>query len=255
MTQLNLTKPIAFFDLETTGINIASDRIVEIAILKIHPDETKESRVEKINPTIPIPIEASQIHGIYDKDVADKPTFSALSKELNEFLSGCDLAGYNSNYFDIPILIEEFYRSGIEFEIEGRKCVDVLSIFKKMEQRNLTAAFKFYCGKDLNNAHSAEADTNATYEVLLAQLSKYDSLQNDVSYLHDLTFQNRNLDFEGKIIKNEKGVELINFGKHKGKAINELLKNEPSYFDWMLKQDFSMYTKKILKNIMAKYNN
>lgn len=259
---LNLTKPIAFFDLETTGINVASDRIVEIAILKILPDGTKEVKTKRINPTIPIPNESSEIHGIYDKDVADEPTFKNIAKSLADFLEDCDLAGYNSNRFDIPLLAEEFMRADIDFDVKGRRFVDVQNIFHKMEQRTLKAAYKYYCGKDIINAHSAQADIEATYDVFLAQLEKYDGVDfedkkgvvsqpivNDMKALHEFTMMNKNADLLGRIVFNDEGVEVFNFGKHSGKPVEDVLRNEPSYYTWMQKGDFPLYTKKVLTDI------
>ncbi len=262
MIQPNLIRPIAFFDLETTGVNVASDRIVELCILKISPDGTKEIKTKRINPTIPIPLVASEIHKIYDKDIENEPTFKSYAKSLAEFLKDCDLAGYNSNKFDIPILVEEFLRAEIEFDIKGRHFVDVQNIFHQMEQRTLKAAYKFYCGKEIINAHSAQADIEATYEVFLAQLQKYDGVEfedkkgnksspviNDIKALHEFTNINKNADLAGRIIFNEKGIEVFNFGKHTGKAVEQVLRDEPSYYSWMLNGDFPLYTKKILTEI------
>ncbi len=247
--KLNLKRPIVFLDLEATGLNIGSDRIVEIALLKVHPNGNNESKVYRVNPTIPIPEEVSKIHGIVDKDVADCPTFGDLSKEINAFLGGCDLAGYNSNKFDIPLLIEEFSRYGHHFDLTGRKLIDVQNIFHKMEQRTLSAAYQFYCQKSLVNAHSAEADTLATYEVLTAQLDKYDSLKNDIDYLAELSSINKNVDLAGRIIFNEKGEEVFNFGKYKGRLVTEIFKIESSYYDWMMKGDFSTNTKTVITQL------
>lgn len=260
--KLNLTKPIAFFDLETTGVNVASDRIVEISILKVFPDETKEIKTKRINPTIPIPLQASLVHGIYNKDVADEPTFKAIAKSLAEFLKDCDLAGYNSNKFDIPILVEEFMRAEVEFDLKNRRFVDVQNIFHQMEQRTLKAAYKFYCGKEIINAHSAQADIEATYEVFLAQLEKYDGVEiedrtgkkvvpvkNDIKALHEFTNINKNVDLAGRIIYNDKGIEVFNFGKHTGKPVEQVLREEPSYYSWMMNGDFPLYTKKVLTEI------
>ena len=268
MIHLNLTKPIAFFDLETTGVNVASDRIVEISILKISVDGTKEIKTRRINPTIPIPKQSSEVHGIYDADVADEPTFKNLGKNIEEFLSDCDLAGYNSNKFDIPILVEEFLRAGIDFDIKNRRLVDVQNIFHQMEQRTLKAAYKFYCGKEIINAHSAEADIEATYEVFLAQLEKYNGVEyedkrgiksipvkNDMSALHDFTNINKNADLAGRIIFNEKGIEVFNFGKHTGKPVEKVLREEPSYYSWMMNGDFPLYTKKVLTDIKLRMAN
>lgn len=247
--QLNLTRPIAFFDLETTGVNVASDRIVEISILKVNPDGSKDIKTKKINPTIPIPPQSSAIHGIHDEDVKDCPTFKSIAHELNTFLEGCDLAGYNSNKFDIPLLAEEFLRAGIDFEMKGRKCVDVQNIFHKKEQRTLSAAYKFYCKKDLENAHSAEADIIATQEILEAQLDKYSDLQNNTTFLHEFSMQNSSVDLAGRIVYNKEGVEVFNFGKHTGKPVETIFKTEPSYYQWMMNGDFPLYTKKIITQI------
>lgn len=262
MIQLNLTRPIAFFDLETTGVNVASDRIVELSILKILPDGTKETKTKRINPTIPIPKQTSLIHGIYDKDIADAPTFKNIAKNLAEFLKNCDLAGYNSNKFDIPILVEEFLRAEVDFDLKNRRFVDVQNIFHQMEQRTLKAAYRFYCGREIINAHSAEADIEATYEVFLAQLEKYDGVEyedkqgnksfpviNDIAALHEFTNINKNADMAGRIIFNDKGVEVFNFGKHNGKPVEDVLRSEPSYYAWMQNGDFPLYTKKVLTDI------
>lgn len=247
--KLELKRPIIFFDLETTGINIAKDRIIEIAILKVNTDKSTESKHYLINPTIPIPKESSAIHGIFDKDVADKPTFKAVAKDLSRFLQGCDFAGYNSNKFDVPLLVEEFLRADVEFNIKNRKFIDVQTIFHKMEQRTLGAAYKFYCSKDLVNAHSALADVQATLEVFAAQLERYSDLKNDIDFLHDFSSKTPNVDFAGRFVYNDKGEEVFNFGKHKGKTVAQLLKEEPSYYSWMMEGDFPLYTKKVLTEI------
>lgn len=262
MIQLNLIRPIAFFDLETTGVNVASDRIVEISILKILPDGSKEVKTKRINPTIPIPKQSSEIHGIYDKDIANEPTFKSIAKSLADFLKDCDLAGYNSNKFDIPILVEEFLRADVDFDLKGRNFVDVQNIFHQMEQRTLKAAYRFYCKKEIINAHSAEADIEATYEVFLAQLEKYDGVefedkkgnksfpvQNNIKALHDFTNINKNADLAGRIIFNDQGVEVFNFGKHTGKPVEQVLREEPSYYAWMQNGDFPLFTKKVLTDI------
>jgi len=249
---LNLTKPLAFIDLETTGLNIASDRIVEISIVKVHPNGNRDIVTRRINPTIPISKESSSIHGIYDKDVKDKATFNDVAKELAEFIDGCDLAGYNSNKFDIPLLAEEFLRANIDFDVSKFKLIDVQNIFHKMEQRTLVAAYKFYCNKDLDNAHSAEADTTATYEILEAQLEKYSDLKNETTFLSEFSQITKNVDLLGRIIYNNKNVETFNFGKHKGKTVIEVLEKEPGYYSWMMNGDFPLYTKKVLKEIKEK---
>lgn len=246
---LQLTKPLAFIDLETTGLNITKDRIVEIAVLKILPSGEQEVFVKLVNPTIPIPEEVSKIHDIWDKDIVDAPTFAQLAPELNTFLLHCDLAGYNSNKFDIPMLAEEFYRSKIEFDMEKRKLVDVQNIFHKMEQRTLAAAYKFYCNKNIENAHSAEADITATYEVFKAQLEKYSDLKQDVASLSDFSKMNNNADLIGRVIYNEKGEEVFNFGKYKGFKVVDVFKKEPSYYNWMVDNDFPISTKRLLTAI------
>ncbi|MFZ4523415.1 MAG: exonuclease domain-containing protein, partial [Bacteroidales bacterium] len=246
--ELNLTKPIAFFDLETTGIKVATDRIVEIGIVRQQVDGTTKIKTLRINPEMPIPPEVTEIHGISDEDVKDCPTFKQVAHELAQFLENCDLAGYNSNHFDIPMLVEEFLRADVDFDLKGRRFVDVQNIFHKMEPRNLSAAYKFYCSKELINAHSAEADTVATYEILKAQLDRYANVTikdkkgnvttpviNDIKALSDFTFSNRAVDLIGHIVYNDKNVEVFNFGKHKGKAVSQVLAEEPSYYSWMMK--------------------
>nr|WP_320120465.1 3'-5' exonuclease [uncultured Marinifilum sp.] len=246
---LNLKNPIAFIDLETTGINVAKDRIVEICIVKVAPNGEEEVKTFRVNPGIPIPAQSSAIHGIKDEDVKDEPTFKELGKIIAKYLEGCDLAGYNSNRFDFPLLAEEFLRADIDFDMKKRKFVDVQTIFHKMEQRTLTAAYKFYCNKELEGAHGAEADTKATYEVLKSQLDKYDNLENDIEYLATFSSQNKNADFAGFIIIDEKGVERFNFGKNKGKTVEEVLEKQPGYYGWVMNSDFPLYTKKILTEI------
>ncbi|MBN1651095.1 MAG: 3'-5' exonuclease [Bacteroidales bacterium] len=266
--ELNLKRPIAFLDLETTGIKVASDRIVEISIVKIHPDGKKEIKTRRVNPEMHIPEETSAIHGIYDEDVKDEPTFRQLAKGLYQFLNNCDLAGYNSNRFDIPLLVEEFLRADIDFDIENRKRIDVQNIFHKMEQRTLVAAYKYYCGKDLENAHSAEADTIATYEVLKAQLDRYKGVEfkdksgqvsipvvNDINALAEFSEVNKSADLIGFIIYNDQGEEIINFGKHKGKLVSEIFNTESSYYDWMMKGDFPLSTKKVITKLKLKSSN
>jgi DNA polymerase-3 subunit epsilon len=250
--KLNLKRPLVFIDLEATGLNVGSDRIVEIALLKIQPNGNSESKVYKVNPTIPIPDETSKIHGIYDNDVKDCPTFCVLSRELNAFMGGCDLAGYNSNKFDIPMLIEEFTRCNVLFDISTRKLIDVQNIFHKMEQRTLSAAYQFYCKKNLVNAHSAEADTTATFEILEAQLDRYESLKNDIDFLSELSSISKNVDLAGRIVFNEKGEEVFNFGKYKGRKVQEIFSVEPSYYDWMMKGDFASNTKTVITQLRLK---
>ncbi len=240
---------MVFFDLETTGVNVASDRIVEISWLKIQPDGRESKQTQLVNPTIPIDPRAIAIHGITDEDVKDKPTFSEIARTLAKDFEGCDFAGYNSNKFDIPLLAEEFLRAGVDFDLRKRKFIDVQVIFHKMEQRTLIAAYKFYCQKDLEDAHSAEADTLATYEILKAQLDHYEHLQNDVDYLSVFSTQNRSVDLAGRIIYNDKDIEVFNFGKYKGEPVEEVLKKDPGYFGWILNGDFPLYTKKVLTNI------
>ncbi|WP_421920230.1 exonuclease domain-containing protein [Marinifilum sp.] len=246
---LNLKNPIAFIDLETTGINVAKDRIVEICIVKVSPNGDEDVKTYRVNPEMPIPAHASAVHGIKDEDVKDEPTFKELGKIITKYLEGCDLAGYNSNRFDFPLLAEEFLRADIDFDMRKRKFVDVQTIFHKMEQRTLTAAYRFYCNKELEGAHGAEADTKATYEVLKSQLDKYDSLENDIDFLAKFSSQNKNADFAGFIIIDEKGVERFNFGKNKGKTVEEVLEQQPGYYGWVMNSDFPLYTKKILTEI------
>ena len=265
--KLNLKRPLAFFDLEATGITIGLDRIVEIAILKAMPDGTEQILVKKINPEIPIPLETSLIHGIYDEDIKDAPTFGNAAAELANFIGDADLAGYNSNKFDIPMLLEEFLRVGVNLDMSERKFVDVQNIFHQMEQRTLKAAYKFYCQKDIVNAHTAEADIRATYEVLLAQLDKYQDtifedkkgnqskpVQNDVAALHAFTNMNKVVDFAGRMVFNDKGEEVINFGKHKGRTVEQVFDMEPSYYAWMKQGDFPLYTKKKLDDIWQRWS-
>jgi DNA polymerase-3 subunit epsilon len=265
--KLNLKRPLAFFDLETTGVNVASDRIVEIAILKAMPDGTESVLTMRIHPGMPIPLQSSLIHGIYDEHIVDAPNFKAVAQELADFIGDADLAGYNSNRFDIPVLLEEFLRAGVEFDMSDRKFVDVQNIFHQMEQRTLRAAYKFYCGDDIKNAHSAEADITATYHVLLAQLERYkDSdfedkqgniskpVQNDVHALHQFTNMNKPVDFAGRMVYNENEEETFNFGKHKGKTVEQVFDVEPSYYAWMKQGDFPLYTKKKLDEIWARWN-
>ena len=248
--ELNLANPLVFFDLETTGINIAKDRIVEISVLKVYPNGKEEQKTMRVNPEIPIPAEATAVHGITNEDVKDCPTFKQIAKELARYIEGCDLGGYNSNRFDIPLLAEEFLRVGLDFDMRKRKSVDVQTIFHKMEQRTLSAAYRFYCDKCLEDAHTAAADTFATYEVLKAQLDRYnEKLENNVEFLSKFSTQNNNADFAGFIVYNDKGVEVFNFGKNKGIPVEQVLKEQPGYYAWMLNSDFPLYTKKILTEI------
>ena len=252
--QLNLTKPIAFFDLETTGINVSKDRIVELSVLKVKPDGSEYKKTWLINPTIPIPEKVSKIHGIYDKDVKDKPTFKDLAKEISDFFENSDLAGYNSNRFDVPLLLEEFLRADFDFDVKNRRFIDGQVIFFKKEPRTLSAAYEFYCGKKLENAHTAEADVFATYEVLKAQIERYDDLKNDVNQLSKFSSQTKNADFAGMIIYNDEGKETFNFGKHKGKTVEDVFKKEPGYYGWIMNADFPLYTKKILTQVKLRAN-
>ena len=247
--QLNLRNPLVFFDLETTGIDIAKDRIVEISMVKVMPNGEEIVKTRRINPGMPIPPESTAIHGITDEDVKDCPKFKENAKSLAAQIEGCDLAGFNSNRFDIPMLAEEFLRAGVDVDLNRRKFIDVQTIFHKMEQRNLTAAYKFYCNKDLANAHSAEADTMATYEVLKAQLDRYPELENDVNFLSKYSSFTNNVDFAGRMVYNEKGQEVINFGKYKGRLVEEVLKSDPSYYAWIMNGDFPLNTKKMLTEI------
>jgi DNA polymerase-3 subunit epsilon len=254
--QLNLTKPICFFDLETTGINITNDRIVEISILKVFPDGKEETYTQRVNPTIPIPNAVTQVHGISDADVADKPTFKEIAKEVHNIIKDSDLGGFNSNRFDIPLLAEEMLRAEVDFDMKNRQSIDVQTIFHKMEQRTLSAAYKFYCDKNLDDAHSAEADTLATYEVLKSQLDRYEELENDANFLAEFSSRKKFADFAGFIAYTKEGEECFAFGKHKGKLVTEVLENEPGYFGWLLNADFPLYTKKVLTAIKLRaFNN
>ena len=259
---LILKKPLIIFDLETTGLNLVKDKIIEYSMLKVTPDGNSESRTQLINPGEPIPPETTKIHGISDKDVADKPLFKQIAAELYAFIGNADLAGYNSNKFDIPFLIEEFLKAGIDFSLKGRRLVDVQNIFHKMEPRNLRAAYKFYCGRDIVNAHTAEADTLATYEILLSQLDRYENqayvdndgnesfpVKNDIQALHDFSFNKRNADIVGHIVYNENKQEVFNFGKHKGKVVADVFKTDLSYYDWIMKSAFPELTKRLLQAI------
>ncbi len=254
--QLNLNKPICFFDLETTGINITKDRIVEISILKVNPDGSEEKKTWLVNPEMPIPEVVIAVHGITNEKVANEPTFKELAKEINSWIKDADLGGFNSNRFDIPLLAEEMLRADVDFDMKNRQSVDVQTIFHKMEQRTLTAAFKFYCDKSLEDAHSAEADTMATYEVLKAQLDRYDDLENDTAFLADFSSRKKIADFAGFIAYDKEGDECFSFGKHKGKKVTEILEKEPGYFGWLLSADFPLYTKKVLTAIKLRaFNN
>ena len=264
---LNLKRPLAFFDLETTGTNVGADRIIEIAIIKMLPDGTEASKTWVLNPEMPIPLETSLIHGFYDEQVQDKPDFKVVGAEIAEFFGDADLAGYNSNKFDIPMLMEEFLRAGIPFDLDNRHFVDVQNIFHQMEQRTLKAAYQFYCKKDMQNAHSAEADTRATMEVLLAQVERYKDIefidkkgnkstpvQNEVSALHEFTNMQRAVDFVGRMVYDDAGEALFNFGKHKGKRVTDVFDVEPSYFAWIMQGDFPLYTKHKVKEIYTRWS-
>lgn len=248
MPSLQLKRPLAVIDLETTGTNVATDRIIEIAIIKVFPDKSTQSKVKRIHPGMPIPAASTAIHGISDEDVKDCPNFKQCANELRQYLDNCDLAGYNSNRFDIPLLVEEFLRAGLEFDVKDRKFIDVQKIFHLMEKRTLAAAYKFYCDKNLENAHSAEADALATYEILEAQLSRYEQLQAEVSALADFTKEDEYVDFARRMVM-QNGIEVFNFGKYKGRPVREVLKIEPQYYDWMMKADFPLNTKQKLTEI------
>ncbi len=252
--KLQLENPIIFFDLETTGLDIVNDRIVELCYIKVFPNGNEETKSMRLNPERHIPEESSKIHGIWDKDVADCPTFKEVSASLAETFIGCDLAGFNSNRFDIPMLVEEFMRAGIDIDFSARKFVDVQNIYHKLESRTLIAAYKYYCGKNLADAHSAMADTQATYEVLKAQLDKYpDVLKNDVNFLSDYSSMNNNIDFAGRFVYAEDGTELVNFGKYKGKPVKEVLTTDTGYYGWMMRGNFTMNTKQVLTKLKFKY--
>jgi DNA polymerase-3 subunit epsilon len=265
--KLNLKRPLAFFDLETTGTNIGIDRIVEISVIKLNPDGSEDVKTWRINPGMAIPLESSLIHGIYEEHIKDEPVFKALGASIAGFIGDSDLAGYNSNKFDIPMIMEEFLRAGVPFDLSNRHFVDVQNIFHQMEQRTLKAAYKFYCSKEIINAHSAEADTRATMEVLLAQIEKYADTEfedkkgnksrpivNDIEALHKFTNLNSPVDFAGRMVYSEQGDELFNFGKHKGKKVEDVFNIEPSYYSWMMQGDFPLYTKRKLEEIYSRWN-
>lgn len=262
---LNLKNPVVVLDLETTGMNVATDRIVEIALLKINIDNSEEEKLLRINPEIPIPFEVTQIHGITDEDIKDKPTFKEVAKTLAKFIEGCDLCGFNSNRFDIPLLAEEFLRADVDIDLKKHKFIDVQAIFHKMEKRTLAAAYKFYCNKKLVDAHSAMADTKATYEVLKAQLDMYQGVEfednkgikttpivNEVEKLSEFSSYDKNVDFVGRIVYNDKGIEVFNFGKNKGVPVEKVLKEQPGYYGWMMDSEFPLYTKKVLTRLKLK---
>jgi DNA polymerase-3 subunit epsilon len=247
---LDLIRPIAFIDLETTGVNLSSDRIVEIAIVKIMPDQTRVVKRKLINPEMMIPKQSSDIHGITDDMVKDAPTFKQAGNEIKQFLDNCDLGGYNSNRFDIPMLMEEFLRAGMDVDLSTRRMVDVQHIFYTMEPRTLSAAYKFFCNKELENAHSAEADVNATIDVLLSQITRYEKLGNSVDSILSTIGEEKIVDYARRFLFDDKGVEVFNFGKYKGKPVKEVLKSEPQYYDWMMKGDFPLHTKQKLTEIL-----
>ncbi len=266
--ELNLKKPLAFFDIEATGLHIIHDRIVEISILKINPNGTKENATWLVNPEKQISAEAESIHGYNNEQLADKPAFRQVAKEIDRFLQNCDLAGYNAIKFDIPMLVEEFLRADVDFDLSKRRVIDVQNIFMKMEQRTLSAASMFYLQRKLENAHTAEADTLATYEILKAQLDRYENtpftdkskntsvpVKNDMDALHAFSTHHHNADLMGQIIYNEQNEEIINFGKHKGKKLAEVFSREPSYYDWMMKGDFPLYTKKLITKVKLSCKN
>ena len=267
--KLNLKKPLAVFDLETTGTDVAKDRIVEMTVIKVMPDGSRDIKERRINPTISIPKEASDVHGITNEDVKDQPTFKSIAKSLADFLVDCDLAGYNSNKFDVPLLVEEFLRAGVEFDVSDRNLVDVQNIFHKMEPRTLSAAYRFYCDKKLIGAHGATADTMATLEVLEAQMDRYAGKEyeddegnitipivNDMDHLHEFSKRNNNVDLMGRIVLNDEGIEVFNFGKHRGVPVEQVLTKEPGYYNWMMDGDFPLYTKQILQKIRVRmFNN
>ena len=247
--ELKLTKPLVFFDLETTGINIATDRIVEISILKIHPNGKEEKYTQRVNPIIEIPKEASLIHGITNEMVLNEPTFKEIATKVRDLIKGADLAGFNSNRFDIPILAEEMLRAEVDFSMKNRLSIDVQTIFHKKEQRTLAAAYQFYCKQSLENAHSAEADTIATYEILKSQLDTYEDLENDTKMLSEYSSHRNRADFAGFILFDEQGNEIFSFGKYKGKIVTEVLQNDQGYYAWIQQADFPLYTKKVLTEI------
>lgn len=262
--KLNLKNPLVFFDLETTGINVSKDRIVELAMLKVKPNGETEKKVELVNPTVPIPEESAMIHGIRDEDVKDKPTFKEIAKNLAKFIEGCDLGGFNIVRFDVPLLVEEFLRADVDFDVSQRKLIDAQKIFFLMEQRTLTAAYKFYCGKELVGAHGADADNDATYEVFQAQIERYlgkevtdasgrqlGRIENDMGAIHNLVASNM-VDLAGRFVFDKNGVEVFNFGKHKGQSVAEVLQKERGYYDWMMKGDFPLDTKRKLTAIKLK---
>ncbi len=253
--ELKLKRPIVFFDLETTGVDTAHDRIVEISMIKIMPDGERIVKTRKLNPEMHIPEAATAVHGITDEDVKDCPRFAQVAKSLAQFLTGCDFGGFNSNRFDMPVLVEEFLRAGVDVDFKRRRFVDVQNIFHKMEQRTLVAAYKFYCDKDLTDAHSAEADTLATYEVLKAQLDRYPELENDIDALADFSSRDETADYAGRIVYDDKGSEVFGFGKYKGRRVEDIFEQDPSYYTWMMNGDFPLYTKKVITEIRLRKKN
>lgn len=247
--ELNLTRPICFFDLETTGTNIAKDRIVEISVLKVYPNQMQESKTWLVNPTIPIPAQVTEVHGITNEMVANQPTFAELAPQVAAMIQDSDLAGFNSDRFDIPLLAEEMLRAGLDFDLSQKRTIDVQTIFHKMEKRTLSAAYKFYCNKELEDAHSASADTQATYQVLKAQLDKYPELENDVQQISEFTTRKQTADFAGFILYDENGEEIFSFGKYKGKKVRDVLAQDPGYYSWIQNAEFPLYTKKVLEKI------
>ncbi len=253
--KLNLKRPIIFFDLETTGVNTSKDRIVEISLVKVMPDGEEIIKTRRINPEMPIPAEATAIHHITDEDVKDCPTFKQIAKSLYQFMMGCDFGGFNSNRFDLPMLVEEFMRAGVDVDFKSRKFIDVQNIFHKMEERTLVAAYRFYCDKDLTEAHSAEADTLATYEVLKAQLDRYNILENDIEALAKFSSRGETADYAGRIGYNDKGEEIFLFGKHKNVPVHVVFEKEPGYYNWLMDGDFPAYTKKVFSEIRLRSKN
>jgi DNA polymerase-3 subunit epsilon len=247
---LSLSRPIAFIDLETTGVSLSSDRIVEIAIIKIMPDNSRQVKRKLINPEIAIPKASSDIHGITDEMIKDAPTFKQAGNEIKQFLENCDLGGYNSNRFDIPMLMEEFLRAGMDVDLTDRKMIDAQHIFYSMEPRTLSAAYKFYCGKELINAHSAEADISATIDVLYSQVERYEKLGNSIDSILSVIGEEKIVDYARRFSFDDKGIEVFNFGKYKGRSVADVLKNEPQYYDWMMRGDFPLHTKQKLTEIL-----
>lgn len=250
---LDLERPIIVFDIESTGLSVAEDRIVEISVIKVHPDGSREHKTRRVNPEMHIPEESRMIHGISDEDVKDCPTFRQIAKSLAEWMSGCDIAGFNSLKFDIPLLAEEFLRADIEFDFRQCQMIDVQNIFHKMEPRNLVAAYRFYCNKELDKAHSAEGDSLATLEVLEAQVQRYPELKNDVKFLASFSERANIVDFAGRIARNSSDEPIFNFGKHKGKRVIDVFNSEPSYYDWMMKGEFTRDTKQVITDIWMKH--